>query len=72
MLDSLVRLATAEIATLVINSSASNCMFPMYKLVDTAHANVHRVDVIWPLIMPFLIEAAAHKVNIPFRYPVTI
>ena len=58
-----MRLATAEIATLVNNSPASSCMFPMLKLVDTAHANVHRVDVIWPLIMPFLIEAAAHKVD---------
>eukprot|EP00026_Physarum_polycephalum_P000282 Phypoly_transcript_00282.p1 GENE.Phypoly_transcript_00282~~Phypoly_transcript_00282.p1 ORF type:complete len:1756 (+),score=269.99 Phypoly_transcript_00282:745-5268(+) len=61
MLDALVRLATAEIATLVSNTPASSYMFPMYKLVDTAHANVHRVDVIWPLIMPFLIEAAVHK-----------
>jgi hypothetical protein len=66
MLDALVRLATVEIASLDINSSASNYMFPMYKLVDTAHANVHRVGVIWPLIMPFLIEAAAHKVKILF------
>lgn len=62
MLDSLVRLATSEIAMLVHNASASNSMFPMSKLVDTAHANVHRVGVIWPLIMPFLIEAATHKV----------
>lgn len=59
-----MRLATAEIAALVHNAPASNHMFPMTKLVDTAHSNVHRVGVIWPLIMPFLIEAATHKVSL--------
>ncbi len=63
LLDALVRLATTSTTTLSSTASAVHSMFSMQKLVETSLCNVRRVDVIWSLIMPFLVEVAAHKVT---------